>query len=85
MPSSSASESGMLRFIAEESAPSATSQPSVERKPASSSRSARGTPVHSLHESRPWIEPHGIWRGSGAMLGALLPEHSMKQVRVESG
>ena len=47
--------SGTLRLIAAASAPSAITHLALGSTPASSSSVASRTPVHSAHETRPWI------------------------------
>ena len=53
--------------------------------PASSSRIDSGTPVHSAQDTRPCSAWSGAWIGSGENIGALLPPHSTKCLRVTIG
>ena len=78
-------EVGTLRLIAAASAPSASAQPALRSTPASSSKIASGTPVHSLHDISPWMTPQGAWGGCGFRFWPLLPAHSRNWIRVTVG
>src|SRR2546428_13777097 len=72
---------GTLRLMAAASAPSARIHGAPGSTPASSSSRRRGTPVHSLHETRPCVWPAVRLGGVGWERNWLLPEHSKKWVR----
>ena len=77
--------SGTLRLIAAASAPSATTHLALGSTPASSSRVASRTPVHSAHETRPWIAGTLSGCACGALSAPELPAHSTKAMRDSIG
>jgi len=68
---------GMLRVMAAAAAASATSQVAFFWTPASLSKSASGTPVHSLQLVSPWVPWTPLAVGLAHSV-KLFPEHSMK-------
>ena len=76
---------GMLRLNEPESAPSAMIHLAPACTPASSSKLASETPVHSEAESRPCDRSSMISAGSSAHRDWLLPEHSRKWLCVTVG
>ena len=81
MASSRSLASGIERVIAAASALSNRHHAAPASTPASSSSAATGIPVHSLHETSPWIMFADPWWGVSKVLKKLLPEHSMKHIR----
>ena len=85
MASSSAFFIGTLRLKPETSAPSAMNHFAVGSMPVSSSRVESLTPVHSAQEARPCSACTLACTGSLENIGALLPPHSRKVMRVVIG
>ena len=85
MASSNAFLIGTLRWSANESAPSASSHFAFGSMPVSSSSVDNSTPVHSAFETRPWIAWAVTCSGSLENIGAELPLHSRKCMRVTIG
>ncbi len=85
MASSNAFFTGTLRCSASESAPSASSHFAFGSMPVSSSSVESSTPVHSALETSPCSAWALACTGSLENIGALLPLHSTKCMRVTIG
>ena len=67
--------------MAAASVPSARIHRPFGATPASSRSIDKGTPVHSLQDTMPWISPQLPCGGVALRFGRLLPEHSINWIR----